>query len=664
MGSALVAERVCRYAATGRGWLLAAAIALGLLAPVAPAAAGIGMWTSAGPDGGPVFALAAHPTLRGVLIAGTKTNGILKSTDGGATWQPAQRGMGGAWVRSFAFDPAHATVIYAGLTEAGPSPVWKSADGGASWQPASRGLPSGADALALAVDPRHSRIVYAATGAGLYRSADNGASWQSRAIGLPTGGVRAIAADPEPPETLYAGAIGAGVFRSTDGGATWTAAGLASARVAALAVEPRTSRVYAATDSGVFVSTDRGRSWVLRLSMSSSCLALDNRSGTIAYAGGTEIWRSRNRGVTWERGQADLGGATVMALAPGTAAPGTVYAGTVDVTGFLGALLQSRDSGATWSVGGRGLVNRDVAGFAVYYPFDTYYLSDVNQGLFRSFDAGLHWSQVVLPFTTPFTVAGNIATDPTLDHLYVIDSVNGGLLRTTDGDTWERLALQPVPRLPPGSGLLDLALTSLGFDPRDPATLYGAGIESVFKSSDRGLTWRAIVPSRTDAIYYQIKLDPAAPDTLYAAGARFDAASTPIAALLLKSTDAGVTWTDVSSGLPAGIVRVAVDRTSKLYAGTGAGLFESDDGGGSWRLLTDLPSEPVVAISATYGDDVFVVQATAGVWRSADGGASWQSLNSGLVDFQANLLVEFEYPYRTLFLGHIEAGLQSYRLPE
>jgi len=126
----------------------------------APARAAMGSWTSL-LDGGPVWALAAHPSRRGWLFAGTKTNGVLRSTDGGATWQSATRGLDNAWVRSFAFDPADPGVIFAGL-QSGTPPVYKSTDGGNSWRPAGRGLPV-TNVLSLAVDPRRPRTIYAAS---------------------------------------------------------------------------------------------------------------------------------------------------------------------------------------------------------------------------------------------------------------------------------------------------------------------------------------------------------------------------------------------------------------------------------------------------------------------------------------------------------------------
>jgi hypothetical protein len=236
------------------GLLLAAAVT----AWPAPARAAVGSWTSL-LDGGPVWALAAHPTRRGWLFAGTKTNGVLRSTDSGATWQPANRGLDNRWVRAFAFDPANPSVIFAGLQDGDPA-LFKSTDGGNTWRPSAGGL-SFNTVLSLAVDPRRPRTVYAAANFGLasgvFRSTDGGASWSARKTGLPAGGVDALAGS-----RLYAGTTG-GLFASGDGGATWERLeGITTEPVLAVAA-PAKGQVFAVQAvAGVHSSRDGGGTWM------------------------------------------------------------------------------------------------------------------------------------------------------------------------------------------------------------------------------------------------------------------------------------------------------------------------------------------------------------------------------------------------------------------
>jgi photosystem II stability/assembly factor-like uncharacterized protein len=72
--------------------------------------------------------------------------GVLKSTDGGASWQPSSAGITNASVQSLAIDPSMPTVVYAGTTDG----VFKSIDAGASWRES--GI-QGAEVRALVIDP-------------------------------------------------------------------------------------------------------------------------------------------------------------------------------------------------------------------------------------------------------------------------------------------------------------------------------------------------------------------------------------------------------------------------------------------------------------------------------------------------------------------------------
>lgn len=634
----------------------------------APARAAEGRWTSL-LDGGPVWALAAHPTRRGWLFAGTKTNGILRSTDGGATWQPASRGLYNAWVRSFAFDPAHPNVVFAGL-QSGPPSLYKSTDGGNSWRPAGRGLPP--NIVSLAVDPRRPRTIYAASEfsdvqiPGLFRSTDGGATWNVRGAGLPDGSVAAVAVSPTTPGLLYAGT--AGVYRSTDGGASWTATGRGPDSVSALALEPHSGALYAGTGNSLFKSVDRGQTWKQQLSeVVVTTVAINPAAPEDVYAGGVELFHSTDGGASWRRAAAELQDFNVTSIAPVPGARGLVYAGAADLDNFTGAFFKSMDGGASWVVGGRGLVDRNILGLAIDPAApSTLYASDADQGLFKSVDGGQHWTSLTTPRQAPPDEGAGLVLDPT--HPGSLYLVAGSLYKTTDGGaTWQTLGTGPVPYFPPGTGQYDhLFVLGLAVDPSDPATLYGAGAGAVLKSSDGGMSWAALNRPDFDVLYSEIVVDPATPSTLYAAGAHYNAAtSQPDGAALLKSTDAGATWASIAQGLPAGLVQIALEPAgSRLYAGTAGGLFASGDGGASWERLEGITTEPVRAVAAPAKGQVFGVQALAGVHWSQDGGGTWVALNRGLDRFPANVLaVVAPLPAATLYLGLAGGGLQSYSVP-
>jgi photosystem II stability/assembly factor-like uncharacterized protein len=188
----------------------------------------------------------------------------------------------------------------------------------------------------------------------------------------------------------------------------------------------------------------------------------------------------------------------------------------------------------------------------------------------------------------------------------------------------------------------------------------------VLKTSDGGQSWAALIRPDPDVLYFEIVLDPAAPATVYAAGAHFNAAtSQPDGAALLKSTDSGGTWVSIAQGLPAGLVQLAVEPDStRLYAGTAGGLFASGDGGSSWERLQGITTEPVRAVAAPAKGQVLAVQLVAGVHWSQDGGDTWVALNGSLDFFSANLLVASQpLPAAMLYMGLDGAGLQSYSVP-
>lgn len=125
-----------RHAATGF-WTV---LTLGgvLLCVTAGGPAQAGTWTSNGPYGGVVVSLLIDPTNPQVVYAGTEGPGVVKTTDGGATWIGVNDGLIWNRVRALAFEPGNPATIYAGTLSDG---VCKSTSSGASWSELNDGLP-------------------------------------------------------------------------------------------------------------------------------------------------------------------------------------------------------------------------------------------------------------------------------------------------------------------------------------------------------------------------------------------------------------------------------------------------------------------------------------------------------------------------------------------
>jgi len=164
-----------------------------------------------------IGSLATDPKSPGTLYAAG--GGIFRSTDYADSWVPIRRAQYEG-IRAIAAHPGPPTTLYAISFYAGPAPtlppsgsILKSSDGGANWIPANTGLERAA-VFSVAVDPTLGSIVYAGAIGSVFRSANSGASWEHIGAGLPRARISALAIDPRNPEVVYAATEGFGVFRT------------------------------------------------------------------------------------------------------------------------------------------------------------------------------------------------------------------------------------------------------------------------------------------------------------------------------------------------------------------------------------------------------------------------------------------------------------------
>src|SRR5262250_1271240 len=85
-----------------------------ILASACTAQAGFNVWTSHGPPGGDVHALAINPTTPSIVYAGVFGAGVFKTTDAGATWNTINAGLTSTDVEALAIDPTAPSTLYAG----------------------------------------------------------------------------------------------------------------------------------------------------------------------------------------------------------------------------------------------------------------------------------------------------------------------------------------------------------------------------------------------------------------------------------------------------------------------------------------------------------------------------------------------------------------------
>jgi photosystem II stability/assembly factor-like uncharacterized protein len=184
--------------------------------------------------------------------------GMLRSTDGGATWAADNAGLmypGSSilpTISAIAVDPSDGSVYATTQLDELGADVFVSHDGGDSWSP----IHDGTWANGIAVSGGR---VYAYDG-GTITSDDDGVTWSSPASADGSG---SLVADPDSPGTVYALAWPSGstgqAWVTTDGGGQWTQLSSAPADITSASVAG--GDVYLGTHSGVYRSTDQGQTW-------------------------------------------------------------------------------------------------------------------------------------------------------------------------------------------------------------------------------------------------------------------------------------------------------------------------------------------------------------------------------------------------------------------
>jgi hypothetical protein len=154
------------------------------------------------PDVGRVNTLAFHPAGNGIVYAGSALGGVFKSTDLGHNWFPVTDHKGLPTLAIGALAVSADGTIYAGTGDSHPnsgfsklwqsgSGIWKSSDAGATWQPAGQKIGACDNSIAfsgtatkIVADPQNPNIIYAASDQGVLRSVDAGNCW-SRVFAKP-----------------------------------------------------------------------------------------------------------------------------------------------------------------------------------------------------------------------------------------------------------------------------------------------------------------------------------------------------------------------------------------------------------------------------------------------------------------------------------------------
>jgi len=665
------------------------------------------VWTELGPapiDGvdytGRVSAMACSPVDANVYFGAGADGGVWRTGDGGQSWTPLTDFMPTTAIGALAIDPGDPDVIYAGTGESNYANhsryglgLLRSTDGGDTWQQLAANVFSGRCFSNIVVDHANPDIVYAsitraggfpelvaakghpgATGdLGVFKSLDQGVTW-TRLTGIPNLSTTSLAMDPANSSILYAGvgrifgASGNGVYRSTNGGATWTllGGGLPSGssvgritvavapsnpnRVYALLTNPSSSFGSGASTLGGYRSNNGGATWV-NVSPGSiqssygwylSVVSVHPTDPDTVFMGGLTLSRSINAGASWStvtpphvdlhalawdaagrllvgddggvQRSTDLGSSWI----PRNDGLGLIqfYAGlsthpTQDLVFYGGTQDNGTNrrttSGQSWDHifgGDGGWTQVDQANparvFVEFQGVGNLYLSSDGGSSFGYSGSGLAGRNAFLP---PFLIDPTNSNRMYYGSHYISRSTNGGA-------SWSAISGD----LTTGSG----AIRSLAIAPSDSSVLWAATNDgNVAISTNSGVSWNIVRSGNPGwpRVTRELFIHPERPLSAWLAVAAFGTDQ------ILHTSDGGASWTPRDGDLPdipVNTVAAIPNSPLQLFAGTDDGLYLSIDNGVHWkRYGTKLPRVPVIDIRLQLERGRLIVATQGrGVWSA------------------------------------------------
>jgi photosystem II stability/assembly factor-like uncharacterized protein len=300
--------------------------------------------------------------------------------------------------------------------------LFRNLDDGVSFRRACDGMPFvECDVRALVVHPHNPRQLYLGTEMGLFRSDDGADNWQRVESPLNDRQIWSLLLVPGSPDFLLAGTCPSRLFRSADGGRNWEEARadirpdcprIRDTRVTCLCADPLDVDTYWAgvEIDGVWRSRDRGRSWQrVGAGLSSQDIHGLVRLGSAPHRGrmlattNNDLNVSDDGGETWKPQTIKdrLPNAYCRGLALCPAVPGGVFLGNGDgPPGSEGVVARSTDGGESWQSTFDGLTaNSTVWNFATH-PAEPrlVYASSVSGQVFRSTDGGGTWEKLKREF--------------------------------------------------------------------------------------------------------------------------------------------------------------------------------------------------------------------------------------------------------------------------
>ncbi len=648
--------------------------------------------------------IAVHPQNRSIYFVAVASGGVWKTINSGTTWQPVFDQQGSYSIGCVTIDPNNPLVVWVGSGENNSQRsvsygdgVYKSLDGGKTWK--NVGLKNSEHIGKIVIDPRNSNVVYVAAQGplwndggdrGLYKTTDGGQTWNRILHVSDKTGVTDLVYDPRNPDVLIAasyqrrrhvwtlidGGPESGIYKSTDAGATWRQIknGLPSEELGriGLAISPANPNfvyaiIEAANDSsGFFRSVDIGENWEKRSRYLSGSpqyyqeIVCDPKEVGRVYSLDTWMMVTDDGGKTFRQVGEKYKHVDNHAL--------WIDPNDTDylLPGCDGGVYESFDRGATWHF----KANLPVTQFYRVSVDNAFPFYNVYGGTQDNFSLGgpsrnitMHGIANADWFITLGGDGFKTQVDPE-DPNIVYSQLQYGVLVRFDKKSGERILIQPQP----GKGEEALRWnwdSALIISPHSHTRLYFAA-NKIFRSDDRGNTWRAASPDLTRRLdRNQLKvmgkiqrIDAVAKNASTSFfGNIISLSESPLQegliyagtddGLIQVTSDGGATWQkyDKFLGVPE-MTYVSCLAASQHDANTVYAAFEnhkngdfkpyllkSKDRGKTWESIAgNLPERGSVyaLVEDHVKSDLLFAGTEFGVFFTVDGGKKWIQLKGGM----------------------------------
>ena len=330
----------------------------------------------------------------------------------------------------------------------------------------------------------------------------------------------------------------------------------------------------------------------------------DKRTWYVGAAAGG-VWKSTNGGLSFTPIFDGQGSFSIGAVTIDHANPNVIWVGTGEnnaqrVVAYGDGIYKSLDGGKSWT--NMGLKNSEHIGRIVIDPrnSDVVYVAAQgplwkkggDRGVYKTIDGGKTWNKILS--VDDWTGANDIQLDPrNADILiattwqrhrrvftFVAGGPGSGVWRSTDaGKTWTKSQS--------GFPEVDLGRIGLAMSPANPSVVYAIAEAAnrkggFFRSRDGGASWEKMGDYQSGSNYYnEIFADPKDVDRVYA-----------IEPILQVTEDGGKTFHRVgekNKHVDNHSVWIDPDETTHLVIGCDGGVYESFDGGKTYRFVANLP---------------------------------------------------------------------------